>query len=45
MLEELIAITKEAAEIIKDGFNAPKDITHKCSINLVTQYDVKVEVR
>jgi len=43
MLEELIAITKEAGEIIKDGFNAPKDITHKGSIDLVTQYDVKVE--
>jgi len=43
MLEKLIAITKEAAKIIKDGFNESKEITHKGSIDLVTQYDVKVE--
>jgi len=43
MLEKLIAITKEAGKIIKDGFNESKEITHKGSIDLVTQYDVKVE--
>jgi len=43
MLKKLIDITKEAGEIIKEGFNAPKKITHKGSIDLVTQYDVKVE--
>jgi len=43
MLNALIDIVKEAGEIIKEGFHAPKDITKKGSIDLVTQYDLKVE--
>jgi len=43
MLNELISLTKEAGEIIKEGFYSTKEITKKGNIDLVTQYDVKVE--
>lgn len=43
MLNSLIQVVKEAGEIIKEGFAVPKQITHKASKDLVTEYDLKVE--
>jgi len=44
MIEELKKIAIEAGEIFKEGYHAPKDITFKSSIDLVTQYDLKIEL-
>ena len=42
-INKLKKIVFSAGEIIKDGFWATKEIKHKGSIDLVTEYDVKVE--
>lgn len=43
MLRDLEAIVKEAGKKLKEGFYSKKDVTLKGEIDLVTQYDVKVE--
>jgi len=42
-IEKLKAIALEAGEIIRDGYHANKQISHKGVVDLVTQYDVAVE--
>ncbi len=43
MIKEVIKSAKEAGEILCKGFYSIKDITHKDTKDLVTQYDVAVE--
>ena len=43
MLKTLESIVLKAGETLKEGFYAKKDVTLKGEIDLVTQYDVKVE--
>ncbi|MDD5405326.1 MAG: inositol monophosphatase family protein [Sulfurovaceae bacterium] len=43
MIEILKEIALKAGEIVKEGFVAPKDISHKGIVDLVTQYDVLTE--
>jgi myo-inositol-1(or 4)-monophosphatase len=43
MLEQLKEIIKQAGEIFKEGYYSKKDITHKGTKDLVTQYDIAVE--
>jgi myo-inositol-1(or 4)-monophosphatase len=40
---KLIEVVKEAGEILKEGFYSNKEINFKGEVDLVTQYDVKVE--
>jgi myo-inositol-1(or 4)-monophosphatase len=42
-LEKLQKIAKEAGVIIKSGYLAKKEITHKGVVDLVTEYDLKCE--
>ncbi|MEJ2489073.1 MAG: inositol monophosphatase family protein, partial [Sulfurovaceae bacterium] len=42
-LEKLQKIAKEAGAIIKSGYLAKKEITHKGVVDLVTEYDLKCE--
>jgi len=42
-LEKLQQIAKEAGAIIKSGYLAKKEITHKGVVDLVTEYDLKCE--
>jgi len=43
MVETLKSIALKGGEIVKEGFAAYKDITHKGVVDLVTQYDVQTE--
>ncbi len=43
MFKELQEIIKQAGELFKDGYYSKKDITHKGTKDLVTQYDVAIE--
>lgn len=43
MIKEVIKSAKEAGDILYKGFYSIKDITHKDTKDLVTQYDVAVE--
>ncbi|MBN2721985.1 MAG: inositol monophosphatase [Campylobacterales bacterium] len=43
MTEILKSIALQAGEIVKKGFAASKDISHKGVVDLVTQYDVQTE--
>lgn len=43
MVEILKSIALKGGEIVKEGFAASKDITHKGVVDLVTQYDVQTE--
>lgn len=43
MLDKLKTIVLEAGEIFKEGYYSQKDITHKGTKDLVTQYDVGIE--
>ena len=43
MIEVLKKVAKEAGEIVKEGYYAKKDITHKGVVDLVTNYDVMCE--
>ncbi len=43
MIEILKSIALKGGEIIKEGFTASKDISHKGVVDLVTQYDVQTE--
>lgn len=43
IVDKVIDIVKNAGEIIKEGFNKTKQISHKGDIDLVTEYDVRVE--
>lgn len=42
-LETLKQIAIQAGEIIKEGYYAQKEVKHKGTVDLVTQYDVKTE--
>jgi myo-inositol-1(or 4)-monophosphatase len=42
-MERLIEVIKKAGEIVKEGFNKTKEIKFKGEIDLVTEYDVRVE--
>jgi len=42
-IDILKTIAREAGEIIREGYHATKQITHKGMVDLVTQYDVAVE--
>ena len=42
-IEKLKSIALTAGEIIRDGYHANKQISHKGVVDLVTQYDVSVE--
>ena len=44
MKKDLIKIIKKAGKILKAGFYADKDITFKAKKDLVTEYDVAVEI-
>ncbi len=39
----LKSIAKEAGEIVKEGYNTHKNITHKGVVDLVTDYDIRTE--
>jgi len=41
--DHLIAIVQEAGSLFLEGYYAPKEISYKSDIDLVTQYDVAVE--
>ncbi|MGM0623810.1 MAG: inositol monophosphatase family protein [Campylobacterota bacterium] len=43
MLQKIIEITHQAAAIAKEGYTQKKQIDYKSQIDLVTQYDKKVE--
>ncbi len=43
MIDKLVEIIKEAGEILKEGYFAPKDVTFKAKKDLVTKYDVGIE--
>ena len=43
MIEILKRVALEAGEIVKEGYYAKKEITHKGVVDLVTNYDVKCE--
>lgn len=43
MIETIINTAREAGEILKEGFYRPKNINYKSEIDLVTEYDVKIE--
>jgi len=42
-LEILKQIALEAGKLVKDGYKRPKNITHKGVVDLVTEYDQRVE--
>ncbi|WP_457605565.1 inositol monophosphatase family protein [Nitratifractor sp.] len=42
-LERLERIAREAGEIVRRGYHAHKEIRHKGTVDLVTQYDVETE--
>ncbi|OQX73555.1 MAG: inositol monophosphatase [Campylobacteraceae bacterium 4484_4] len=42
-LEALNAVVKEAGEILKEGYHARKKVRFKGSVDLVTDYDLKIE--
>jgi len=42
-IEELKTIALEAGKIVKKGYHAHKEVTHKGLVDLVTQYDVQTE--
>ncbi len=42
-IERLKALAVEAGKLIHEGYHASKEITHKGTVDLVTQYDVAVE--
>ena len=42
--ERLVRIVKEAAPLFVEGYNAAKEITYKGSVDLVTQYDLQIEL-
>lgn len=42
-IEQLKLIAQEAGRIVKEGYHAPKNISHKGVVDLVTEYDVKTE--
>ncbi len=42
-IAELKEIAREAGEMIREGYHATKQITHKGVVDLVTEYDVAVE--
>jgi len=42
-IERLKQLALEAGKIIHEGYHATKEITHKGTVDLVTQYDVAVE--
>ena len=44
MTETLSRIAKEAGELFKEGYYAAKELTFKGSVDLVTQYDLQVEL-
>ncbi|BDY11881.1 inositol monophosphatase family protein [Hydrogenimonas cancrithermarum] len=43
MLNKLIEIVLEAGKLFEEGFNAVKEVHHKGTVDLVTQFDVAVE--
>ncbi len=43
MLEKLIACVLEGGKLFREGYDAAKEIRHKGTVDLVTQYDVAVE--
>lgn len=44
MYDALKSIAKEAGEIFRDGYGKQKSITFKSDIDLVTQYDLQIEL-
>jgi len=42
-IDTLKAIAKEAGEIVREGYHAAKSVQYKGLVDLVTQYDVRVE--
>ena len=44
MTETLSRIAREAGTLFKEGYHASKEITFKGSVDLVTQYDLQVEL-
>jgi len=42
-IESLRQLAREAGKIIREGYHATKQITHKGTVDLVTEYDVTVE--
>ena len=43
MLDRLTAAVLEAGKLFREGFEAVKEVRHKGTVDLVTQYDVAVE--
>lgn len=44
MTETLSRIAREAGELFKEGYHASKEVSFKGSVDLVTQYDLQVEL-
>ena len=42
-IEQLKQIALDAGRIVKEGYYAPKHVSHKGVVDLVTEYDVKTE--
>ena len=42
-IQALKQIALDAGSIVREGYFASKDITHKGTVDLVTQYDVATE--
>jgi myo-inositol-1(or 4)-monophosphatase len=42
-IERLKAIALEAGKLVRDGYDASKEVTHKGVVDLVTEYDVRAE--
>ena len=43
LLDQLTKVVLEAGELFREGFEAVKEVRHKGTVDLVTQYDVAVE--
>ncbi len=44
MNDNLINIVKEAGKILKTGFYSEKNVTFKSKVDLITEYDLKIEL-
>ena len=44
MIEALKSIARDAGKIVKDGYEVTKEVSHKGTVDLVTQYDIRCEV-
>lgn len=43
-MSDLKSVVLEAGELLKEGYHASKEITYKSAIDLMTQYDLQIEL-